>query len=123
MADTMLFSDQHAWVREKGDRLLVGVTEHAMDPIGEPVHVSLPKTGEEVGAGEPFGCIESDDKVFELVSPVSGEVVRVNHALKDDPSLVADDPFRSGWLIEIEPFDTDELDSLMSSDDYRRENG
>jgi glycine cleavage system H protein len=82
------------------------------------VYVELPKVGDAVTAGKPFGVIESTKAVSELFAPMTGKVVKVNSALTDSPQTVNQNPYTEGWIVEIEPADAKQYDGLLSVDDY-----
>lgn len=112
------FSNDHLWVRAEADRAQIGISDFGQDSIGELIAVELPDVGDSIEKGEPFGELESVRTVQELVAPVTGTVRAVNGDLEDHPSIVNEDPYHEGWLIEIELSDEDELDELMASEEY-----
>ncbi|WP_347862457.1 glycine cleavage system protein GcvH [Salimicrobium sp. PL1-032A] len=113
-----LYSKEHEWVKEEGDKLRIGITEFAQSELGDVVFAELPEVGDEVEADEPFGSVESVKTVSELYAPVSGKVVEVNDELEDSPELVNESPYEKAWMIVIEPADKSGLDSLMDADGY-----
>jgi glycine cleavage system H protein len=112
------YSNDHEWVRIDGDEATIGISDFAQDQLGEVVYVDLPDEGDSVKAGEAFGEIESVKSVSELVSPVSGEIVKVNEALDDAPETVNEDAYGAGWMIVVKMSDEAEADSLMESGAY-----
>ena len=84
------------------------------------VYVELPKVGSTISAGTPFGVIESTKAVSELFAPISGKVAKVNDSLTNAPQTVNEDPYGTGWLIEVEPADGQQIDQLMSAADYEK---
>ena len=123
MADipkNLKYTKEHEWARIEGNRVVVGVTSHAQEALGDVVYVELPKEGSTVSAGKQFGVIESTKAVSDLFSPISGKVVKVNGALTDNPQTVNADPYGAGWIIEIEPSDTKELAGLMDASAYEK---
>lgn len=112
------FSEDHAWVLEMGDTARVGLSEYAQEQLGEILSVTLVESGKYVQPGDPLGELESQKTVVELVSPVSGTVRAVNENVLEDPSLINVDPYGKGWLIEAEVADPEELERLMSHDEY-----
>jgi glycine cleavage system H protein len=114
------YTKDHEWARKAGAVVVVGVTAHAQEALGDVVYVELPKIGAPVTAGKPFGVIESTKAVSELFAPVSGRVVKVNDELTDAPQVVNQDPYGQGWLVELEPSDQKALDSLLSAQDYEQ---
>lgn len=118
MAEKMKFSDEHLWVRVEGEVAHVGVTDFLQEKLGEIVSVNLPEVGDEIERGEPLGEVESNREVRELISPVTGIVVATNTDLEDQPMLVNEDPYREGWLLEVELRDDDELGELIEPEEY-----
>lgn len=114
------YNEEHTWLRLEGDKLgRVGITHYAQEQLKEVVFVELPEVGAGVSYMEPFGVIESVKATNDLYSPVSGEVVEVNNALADEPGLVNEDPYGKGWMLVVRMTNTIELDSLISSEEYR----
>ena len=118
MADKLLFSDEHLWVRVHGEQAHVGLTDFLQGKLGEIVSVHLPEAGDEIERGEPMGEVESANEVRELIAPVTGVVVATNADLEDQPILVNEDPYRDGWLVEVELRDEEELGELIEQDEY-----
>ena len=117
--DDRRYSKEHEWaLLEDAGTVLVGISEFAQAELGDVVYVELPKTGERVKAGGQIGEIESVKAVSDLFSPVSGEVVEVNDAVKQKPELVNDSPYENGWLLRIKPDDPAELDTLLDAAQY-----
>ena len=98
--------------------MVIGVTDHAQEALGDVVYVELPKVGDSLTAGKSFGVIESTKAVSELFAPLSGKVVKVNDALTDNPSTVNTDPYQAGWIVEVEPSSRAELDGLLDTAAY-----
>jgi glycine cleavage system H protein len=113
------YSEDDEWVREEGDRHLVGITDYAQQQLGDIVFVELPRVGTSLTAGESFGVIESVKAVSDLYSPISGEVVEVNEALQDSPESVNEDCYGDGWIIAIAAASPEEMDDLMDEDAYQ----
>jgi glycine cleavage system H protein len=113
------YTKEHEWARVQGKAVVVGITHHAQESLGDVVYVELPKVGDPVSAGTPFGVIESTKAVSELFAPISGKVVKVNIALVDAPQTVNEDPYGGGWLIEVEPSAPNPLERLMDSTAYQ----
>jgi glycine cleavage system H protein len=118
MAEKLKFSDEHLWVRVEGDQVRVGLSDYLQNKLGEIISVHLPDAGDEIERGEPLGEVESSNEVHELISPVTGVVVSSNLELEDQPILVNEDPYRAGWLIEVELRDDSEFDDLADPDEY-----
>lgn len=115
------YQESHEWALETDGVVRVGITDFAQDELGDVVFVELPDEGDDVSQDEEFGVVESIKAVSDLYAPVSGEIVAINDELFDAPELVNDDPFGDGWMLEIEPADADELESLLSADEYEEQ--
>ena len=112
------YTPDHEWLRSAGTAWRVGITQFAVDQLGDITIVELPKPGDSVTKGEPFGTVESVKSVSELYAPVSGKVTAVNAELNHSPEFINDEPYGTGWMIEIEPSSKAELDDLLSPDAY-----
>lgn len=117
--DSLKYTEEHEWVAVDGDIATVGVTDYAAEQLGDVVYLDLPAVGAQVTAGDVCGEIESTKSVGELYAPLNGEIVEVNDAVADDPSLVNADAFAS-WLIKvrIDPADLAVVDGLLDRDAY-----
>jgi glycine cleavage system H protein len=121
MADcpkNLKYTKDHEWARKDAKAVVVGVTAHAQEALGDVVYVELPKIGDTLTAGKPFGVIESTKAVSELFAPLSGKVVNVNAKLSDAPQTVNSDPYQAGWIIEVEPSDPKQYDALLDAAAY-----
>lgn len=115
------YSREHEWVRvdSANPRLAtIGITKFAVDQLGDVTQVDLPREGETVKKDDVFGTVESVKAVSDVYAPVSGKVVKVNSPLADSPEYLNDDPYDEGWMIVVEMSNPQELDELMSADDY-----
>ncbi|MEO0868035.1 MAG: glycine cleavage system protein GcvH [Cyanobacteria bacterium J06642_11] len=117
--DNLQYTDTHEYLKVDGDIITIGITEFAIDQLGDVVFLELPELGDNVEAGEKFGTIESVKAVEDLKSPVDGEVLERNDQLLDDPEQIGNDPYGDGWLIRVKADNLDDLDDdLMSADEY-----
>lgn len=112
------YHHQHAWIQAADNQLRVGITDYAQDQLGEIIFVELPSLGETFKMGEVFGQAESAKTVSSLHMPVNGKIAAVNNEIEDNPELVNQAPYAEGWLIMVEPEDTNELKQLLSKEDY-----
>jgi glycine cleavage system H protein len=119
--DDLRYSKEHEWVRAEGSRATIGITSFAADELGDIVFVELPDGGTALKQFATFGVVESVKAVSDLYSPVSGEVVEVNEALRDAPELLNSDPFGAGWIARVDLADPAELDALMDAAAYADE--
>jgi glycine cleavage system H protein len=114
------YTAEHEWVRVGSDGVArVGITAFAQDALGDVVYVSLPAVGDQVGAGDSCGEVESTKSVSDLYAPVSGEVVAVNATLDSVPELVNTDPYGQGWMYDVKVSDAGAADSLLDIAAYR----
>ena len=114
------YTSDHEWLRAQGASWRVGITQFAVDQLGDITLVDLPKVGDTVTKGQRFGTVESVKSVSDLYSPVSGKVTAVNAALKDAPESVNAEPYGKGWMIDIAPSDQAEIEQLMNADAYTK---
>jgi len=114
----LLYYKEHVWVRREGSDLRIGITDFAQSEFGDIVFVELPEVGDTIEQDEPFGSLESVKTVSELYAPVTGEVVEINEILVDKPETVNESPYEKAWMIVIEADDDEQLDDLLSADEY-----
>jgi glycine cleavage system H protein len=114
-----MYTPDHEWINiEDHEAAVVGITHHAQDALGDVVFVELPDVGRSFRKGEVAGVVESVKAAADIYMPVSGEVVEVNTALKDDPSLANADPLGGGWFFKVKVADMAEFDQLMDPPAY-----
>jgi glycine cleavage system H protein len=113
------YTKDHEWARPEADgTIVVGITAHAVDALGDVTVVSLPNVGDSVSADQPFGSVDSVKAVSDLFAPVDGEVVEINERLADAPELVNTDCYSDGWMVRIRPADAGALERLMTAEQY-----
>jgi glycine cleavage system H protein len=112
------YTKDHEWVELDGDKGKVGITDYAQQQLGDVVYIELPEIGAKLKQGQSFGTIESVKAVSELYSPVAGEVVEVNAALKDKPEAVNKDPHAS-WMVVIKLSNPGEAGALLDATQYQ----
>ena len=115
----LLYTEDHEWARVEGNLATVGVTQFAVDQLGDVTQVDLPKEGETFRQGDVFGTVESVKAVSDLFAPLSGKVVKVNTPLAEAPQNVNEEPFDEGWMIQMELSKPDEAKALMDADAYQ----
>lgn len=116
---TIKFSKEHEWVDATStDAAVVGITVHAQDALGDVVFVDLPAVGASFKQGEITGVVESVKAAADVYMPVSGEIIAINEALRDDPSLANSDPLGAGWFFKVKLSQPDELEGLMDETTY-----
>ena len=112
------YTKSDEWVRVEGDQATIGITDYAQDQLGDIVYIELPWDPQTLTNEAKFGDIESVKATSELVSPISGEVVKANEALKDKPELINDSPYEDGWMLVVKITNPAELAHLLSAADY-----
>ena len=116
---TTMFTPDHEWINiEDHEAAVVGITQHAQDALGDVVFVELPEVGRTYKRGEVAGVVESVKAAADIYMPVEGEIVEVNSALKDDPSLVNKDPMGNGWFFKVHVSNMAQFDELMDPPGY-----
>jgi glycine cleavage system H protein len=112
------YSKEHEWVKVEGDVGVIGVTDFAQKQLTDIVFVELPDKGKKVEKDKQMAVIESVKSVSDVFSPVRGEVIEVNEKLKDNPDVINKDPYGEGWIVKVKIENKDELNDLMSAEDY-----
>ena len=117
--ENLKYTEEHEWISVDGDIATVGITDYAQGELGDIVFVELPDIGFETKKTEPFGTIEAVKAVSDMFAPVSGEVTEVNETLTEEPEIINKDPYGKGWFIKIKLTDSNDLESLLSAEDYK----
>jgi glycine cleavage system H protein len=115
----MKYTEEHEWLRLEGDLVVVGITAHAAEQLGDVVFVELPEIGTVVATGDEVVVIESVKAASDILAPVDGEIVAVNTALADSPALVNEDPLGEAWFFKMKLDDLTVLESFMDEDEYK----
>lgn len=113
------YTKEHEWVLVEGDTGTVGITDHAQNELGDIVYVDLPQVGSTMTQGETFGSVESVKAVSDLYSPISGEVKAINDSLAKVPEKLNSDPHGEAWLVKVKLTHPDEIQHLLSAEDYQ----
>lgn len=113
------YSKEHEWVKVEDGKARIGITHFAQDELGDIVFVELPQVGDELKKDEPFGSVESVKTVSELYAPISGKIVEVNSELEESPEFVNESPYEKAWMVVVEAPSEDEVNALMSADEYK----
>ena len=116
---TVKYSEDHEWIKVEGDIATVGITQHAQDALGDVVFVELPEVGKTYAQKDTAGVVESVKAAADVYMPVSGEIVEINQALADEPSLANSDPMGAGWFFKVKLSDASQLDALMDDAAYK----
>ena len=120
--DEMLCSKSHEYIVKQDDKYIIGLTDYAIDQLGDIVFLELPEVGDEFKKGDPFANIESVKAASEIYMPISGKIVEVNSELIDAPERLNDDCYENGWLVKVETeAKEDEFSDLMSYENYKEE--
>ena len=114
------FSKNHEWVKVEGDDAIVGITKHATEMLGDIVFVEVPEKGKQVESNGQTAIVESTKAASDVYSPLAGEIIESNQSIADDPSKVNADPEGDGWFFKIKIKDKNQLDNLMTSEDYEK---
>jgi len=113
------YASSHEWTRLESDgSVVVGITDHAQDALGDVVYIELPEVGAHVDAGAEVAVIESVKAASDIYSPVTGDVTEINPALEDEPEAVNSSPYGDGWLFRVMPTDAASMGDLMDADAY-----
>jgi glycine cleavage system H protein len=113
------FLKSHEWARmEDNGHVTIGISDHAQGLLGDLVYVELPEVGDDVTAGAAVAVVESVKAASDVYSPVSGKVISVNAALADKPETINEDAYGEGWILVVQPEDAEQLNELLSPDDY-----
>lgn len=114
------FLDSHEWVKVDENTVIVGISDHAQNELGEVVFVELPAIGDEFVSGDEAAVVESVKAASEVYTPLSGEVIEVNEALEENPELVNTSPYEDGWFFKLRVSDENlgSIDSLMTAEEY-----
>ena len=116
--ENLSYTEEHEWISQDSDVCTVGITDYAQSELGDIVFVELPEVGDYIEKGQVFGTVEAVKTVAELYAPASGEVVEVNQTLEDMVEQINTDPYGAGWMIKIRTDNQEELEQLLSSQDY-----
>lgn len=113
------YTETHEWVKATKGEASVGITDYAVHQLSDLVHIELPKVGDSVEQGSPFGEIESVKTVADLVSPVTGKITQVNTKLESDLDILKEHPFDGGWIVKVKLDDDAEVDGLLTAKEYQ----
>lgn len=116
--DDRKYAKTHEWVKLEDDTAVIGISDHAQESLGDITFIELPSVGDSYSADDEFGVIESVKAASDLYAPVGGEVVAINEKLSDAPELVNEKPYDDGWIIKMKNVDAQDVENLMTSDEY-----
>jgi glycine cleavage system H protein len=115
----MKFTEEHEWLRLEDGVVVVGITEHASEQLGDVVFIELPEEGSEVSKDDEVCVIESVKAASDILAPLDGEIVEVNAALVEDPGKVNEDPLGDAWFFKMKPADVSQMDDYMDEAAYK----
>ncbi len=116
----MKYTEEHEWLRTDGDIVVVGITEHAAEQLGDVVFVELPEPGTQVTKDDEVVVIESVKAASDILAPVDGEIVEVNEALAEDPGKVNEDAEGNAWFFKMKLDDPSQMDEFMDEAAYKK---
>jgi glycine cleavage system H protein len=116
----LMYTKKHEWARINGNKVTVGLTDHAQEELTDIVYVELPKVGKDVKAGEELAVVESVKSTSDVYSPVSGKVIEINKNLESSPETINKDPYGNGWVAILETKNPNEP-SLLTPEQYKKE--
>ena len=114
------YSEDHIWVEIRGEEATVGISQYAVDELGEIEYIELPMEDEDVIVGEDIGLLESSANSQSIYAPISGTIIAVNEELESDPSLLTECPEEKGWICKINNIDDSELADMMNETSYKK---
>ena len=120
MKERMKYTEEHEWLLADNDIVTVGITEYAATQLGDIVFVELPESGSKVSKGQEIVVIESVKAASDILAPLNGEIVEINSAIVDDPSLVNSDPEGNAWFFKMNLENKDDLNELMNEEEYKK---
>ncbi|PCH93247.1 MAG: glycine cleavage system protein H [Rhodobacteraceae bacterium] len=116
---TVKFTEEHEWLKPEGELVVVGITEHAAEALGEIVFVELPDAGTAVSKNEEIVVIESVKAASDILAPLDGEIVEVNGALIENPSLINEDAMEAAWFFKMKLNNASDMDTLLDESAYK----
>ena len=114
----MKFTEEHEWLRPEDELVVVGITEHAAEQLGDIVFIELPEVGTQVNKDDEVVVIESVKAASDILAPIDGEIIEVNEALVEDPGKVNEDPTGDAWFFKIKPAEPEQMDEYMDEAAY-----
>ncbi|MDG0818188.1 glycine cleavage system protein GcvH [Bdellovibrio svalbardensis] len=119
LPEELYYTKNHEWLQVDENLVTIGLTEHAIDQLGEVIYLDFPEDGQHANQGQALCSIESILKIHDILSSINGTVLEVNSSLVDDPTLINDDPMGEGWLFRVELDNERDLANLLRSKDYK----
>ena len=113
------YTKDHEWIAIDGDIAIIGITDFAQKELGDIVYVEVETLDQTLTKDEVFGTVEAVKTVSDLFLPLSGEIIEFNDSLESDPEKVNTDPYGDGWMVKVKFSDASEIETLLSSEDYK----
>ncbi len=114
----LIYSESHEWLQLESNIATIGITDFAQTELGDIVFAELPEVGDHLKRGDTFGTLEAVKTVADLIAPASGEVLEVNDSLAEEAEQINGDPYGGGWLLKIRIDDSEDLQDLLSAQEY-----
>jgi glycine cleavage system H protein len=121
--DDLLYTESHEWIKREGEKIRVGITDHAQSELTDVVYVELPKLERRVNAKEPIAVVESVKAASDIYAPVKGAVIEANKALEADPGLINREPYGQGWIFVLKIENPEDLKNLKDAAAYKSQIG
>ena len=115
----LLFTKDHEWFKIEGDTAYVGVTDYAQSELGDIIFVELPSENETFNSNDVFGTIEAVKTVADLFMPVSSEIIQINSKIEDSPEVINEDAEGDGWIVKVKITNMDDVNNLLSYEEYQ----
>ncbi|MFL2618846.1 MAG: glycine cleavage system protein GcvH [Flavobacteriales bacterium] len=114
------YTKEHEWIKVDGNIATIGITDFAQGELGDIVYIEIDSIGNELNVSEIFGTVEAVKTVSDLFMPIKGTVIEINSNIESTPEIVNEDPYDKGWIIKIEIAENQDIENLLSADDYRK---
>jgi len=121
--DDLLYTESHEWIKREGEKIRVGITDHAQSELTDVVYIELPKLERQVNAKEPIAVVESVKAASDIYAPVKGTIVVANKTLEADPGLINREPYGQGWIFVLKIENPDDLKNLKDASAYKKQIG
>lgn len=122
ITEKILCSKSHEYILEENENYVIGLTDYAVEQLGDIVFLELPEVGQDFKKGETFATVESVKAASEIYMPISGKIIEVNDSLVDSPETLNEDSYEKGWLVKIEKTGgEEEFADLLEYEDYKEE--
>ena len=117
--DNIKYTKEHEWCIIDDDIAIIGITDFAQSELGDIVFVEFPEIDNQIKKNDTIGTLEAVKTVADIYSPLSGKIIEINNSLEDEPNLINDDPYNSGWIFKLKVVDLNETSSLLNYKEYK----